>query len=201
METRTLAALSVVLLVAAGIAAHQYATGRPGAVTVAEREVPAATPVASPSMSAVAAAELVVDVAGEVREPGLYTLPAGSRVADAIEAAGGGEPGADSAGLNRARPLVDGEQILFGADAVAAPVPVPGAAAAGTAGAAVGGLVSLNTATPEQLQTLPGIGPVLAEHIVAYRQENGGFTSVEQLGEVSGIGERRLADLRDRVGL
>ncbi|WP_326599091.1 ComEA family DNA-binding protein [Streptomyces sp. NBC_01803] len=199
MEARTLAALSVVLLVAAVFALHHYWTGRPRPVPVAEREVPAvASPVASPS--AEVPAEVVVDVTGEVREPGLYTLPAGSRVADAIEAAGGAEPGAETLGLNRARPLVDGEQILFGAEALAAPA---GDTAAGGAlgGAPGGGLVSLNAATAEQLQTLPGIGPVLAEHIVGYREENGGFTSVDQLSEVSGIGERRLADIRDRVSL
>ncbi|MGK5533059.1 helix-hairpin-helix domain-containing protein [Streptomyces sp. URMC 129] len=196
METRTLAALSLVLLAAAVFAVHHYWTGRPGPVAVAEREVPAAvaSPAASPSPGA--AAEVVVDVAGEVREPGLYTLPAGARVADAIEAAGGGEPGAETGGLNRARPLVDGEQILLGAGAGTAPG--PGTAMGTPAGS---GVVSLNSATAEQLQTLPGIGPVLAEHIVGYRQEVGGFTSIDQLSEVSGIGQRRLADIRDRVSL
>ncbi|MDT0323387.1 ComEA family DNA-binding protein [Streptomyces millisiae] len=194
LEPRALAALGVLLLVAAGFAVHHFWTGRPQSVTVATAEPPAApdessAAVAVPSPSA---APLVVDVAGDVAEPGIYSLPAGSRVADAIEAAGGSAPGADTEGLNRARPLVDGEQILVGA---------PQAAPAAGPSPAAGGKVSINSATPEQLQELPGIGPVLAERLIAYRESNGGFTTIEQLGEVSGIGDRRLADLRDRVTL
>ncbi|MDT0345308.1 ComEA family DNA-binding protein [Streptomyces litchfieldiae] len=204
VEPRTLAALCLVLVVAAGFAVHHYWTGRPRAVPAAERasaeaEVPAAVPGAEPSPSASPSgagggATVVVDVAGDVVEPGIYTLPSGARVADAIEAAGGGEPGADTGGLNRARVLVDGEQIVVGGEPARAPVPggPPGATA---------GPVSLNAATAEELGTLPGIGPVLAGHIVTYRTEHGPFTSIDQLGEVTGIGERRLADLRDRVTL
>ncbi|RKN12219.1 ComEA family DNA-binding protein [Streptomyces radicis] len=208
MEPRALVALAVVLVVALGFAAHHVWTGRPRAAAVAER-VPAAEsdrsteeggPSAAPedaedsAGSAGSGGEVVIDVAGDVVEPGLYTLPAGSRVADAIEAAGGSEPGAPTEGLNRARPLVDGEQIVVGGEPTA-----PGAAA-GPPGAE-GGPISLNSATAEQFETLPGIGPVLAGRIVTHRETHGPFTAVEELGDVTGIGERRLADLRDRVTL
>ncbi|GAB2940848.1 ComEA family DNA-binding protein [Streptomyces mayteni] len=195
LEPRTLSALAVLLLVAAGFAVHHFWTGRPQAVTVATSNPPAAAtdaPTDGPTSSPAATAPLVVDVAGEVAEPGIYSLPAGSRVADAIEAAGGSAPGTDTDALNRARPLVDGEQILVGAP----PPPGPGPSSA-----PAGGLISINTATSEQLQELPGVGPVLAGNIIGYRESNGAFTTIEQLGEVSGIGDRRLADLRDRVTL
>ncbi|WP_240796494.1 ComEA family DNA-binding protein [Streptomyces sp. RFCAC02] len=207
VEGRTLAALSVLLAVAVGFGWYHFVTGRPG--TVAVTDVAAAGPTApgsagpSPSQppSAPAAtgasvrAEVVVDVAGDVSEPGIYTLPPGSRVADAIDAAGGSAPDADTEGLNRARVLTDGEHIVVGADR-----PGPQAAPAGAAQAGPAP-VSLNTATADQLQTLPGIGPVLAGRILTWRQEHGAFTSVDQLGEVSGIGDRRLADLRPHVVL
>ncbi|MEV5928258.1 helix-hairpin-helix domain-containing protein [Streptomyces cellulosae] len=144
------------------------------------------------------APEIVVDVSGKVRDPGVHRLPAGSRVDDALKAAGGVRPGTKTGGLNRARFLVDGEQLVVGGPASAAAA-AP-AAPAGT-GAAAGPTapVSLNTATVDQLDTLPGVGPVLAQHIVDYRTRNGGFRSVEELREVNGIGDRRFADLRDLV--
>ncbi|MFF4286518.1 helix-hairpin-helix domain-containing protein [Streptomyces sp. NPDC001633] len=151
--------------------------------------------------------ELVVDVTGKVRHPGIHRMPPGSRVIDALRAAGGVLHGADVSGLNRARLLTDGEQIAVG---------VPGAAAgsgAGTGGAGSGGTgsgtagggagpsgpVSLSTATEQQLDALPGVGPVLARHIIEFRTQHGGFTSVEQLRQVTGIGDRRFADLRPLV--
>ncbi|WP_329249633.1 ComEA family DNA-binding protein [Streptomyces sp. NBC_01478] len=147
--------------------------------------------------------EIVVDVSGKVREPGVHRLPAGSRVTDALRAAGGVRPGTSTDGLNRARFLVDGEQIVVGGPAPAA---VPGAgganttgAAGSTAGAAPTAPVSLNTATADQLNTLPGVGPVLAQHIIDYRTQHGGFRSVDELRQVNGIGDRRFADLRDLV--
>ncbi|WP_234379568.1 ComEA family DNA-binding protein, partial [Streptomyces caniscabiei] len=147
---------------------------------------------------------IVVDVGGKVRSPGIQRLPAGSRVADALRAAGGVRPGANTDGLNRARLLVDGEQVLVGTPApVAGPVGAPGAGAGGTGGAAAGAApttpVSLNTATADQLDTLPGVGPVLAQHIIDYRTQQGGFRSVDELREVNGIGDRRFADLRNLV--
>ncbi|MFR9724958.1 helix-hairpin-helix domain-containing protein [Streptomyces sp. MS19] len=216
MEARTLAALCVVLAAAVAFAWYHFVAGRPEAVTVTDDQgtaPPSASAAASPAPTAgtspvsdgqdqaapgAVAGAVVVDVAGAVADPGIYTLPAGSRVADAIDAAGGSEPGTDTDGLNRARLLLDGEQILVGATA---PAPAPGAGARSGAPAAPAAPVSLNSATPDQLQDLPGIGPVLAERIVAHRQQHGGFTSVGQLGDVSGIGERRLAELRDRVTL
>ncbi len=201
MEPRTLAALALLLLVAAGFAVHHFWTGRPQPVSLAEPATATSSPtaaVALPSASATgdAAGSLVVDVSGDVREPGVYTLPAGSRVADALDAAGGAEPAADTETLNRARLLVDGEQIVVGAPAAVASAPVATAGDPSTTA-----LLSLNSASPEQLEELPGIGPVLAANIVDYREQSGGFTTVEELLDVSGIGESRLAELRDHVTL
>lgn len=151
---------------------------------------PAAVPAPSPSTQTV-----VVHVGGKVRDPGVFTLPAGSRVIDAVRAAGGARRGADTGQLNLARPLVDGEQVLVG---VPVPPGVPPGTGTGTGADQVAPL-DLNLATAEQLEQLPGVGPVLAGRIVEYRTEHGGFRSVEQLHEVSGIGPKRFADLEDRV--
>ncbi|MFF3951983.1 helix-hairpin-helix domain-containing protein [Streptomyces sp. NPDC001890] len=144
---------------------------------------------------------IVVDVNGKVRRPGIRQLPSGSRVADALRAAGGVRAGTDLTGLNRARVLMDGEQVVVGAP----PGPSTGGGAAGVAsgsggGSSAAGPVSLNTATVEQLDTLPGVGPVLAQHIVDYRAQHGGFRSIDELREVNGIGDRRFADLQPLVG-
>lgn len=138
--------------------------------------------------------DLVVDVAGKVRRPGIVELPPGSRVVDALEAAGGPRAGVALTSLNLARPLVDGEQILVG---VPAPQAVGAAAAPGTGTA--GPLVNLNTADLTTLETLPGVGPVTAQAIVDWRTEHGGFTAVEELLEVDGIGDATLADLVPHV--
>ncbi|MEV8342975.1 ComEA family DNA-binding protein [Streptomyces niveus] len=207
LEPRTLAALVVVLVVAAVLAVQHFWSGRPQPVrapetvqeavaTTEQARDPAPSPGAAPSAAASASKRVVVDVSGKVRSPGVRRLPAGSRVTDALRAAGGVEPGADLAGLNRARVLLDGEQVVVGG-----PQPpgqaaaVPGTGAAGPEGAPV----SLSTATVEQLDTLPGVGPVLARHIIDYRTQHGGFSSVGQLREVNGIGERRFADIEPRV--
>lgn len=142
------------------------------------------------------AGEVVVDVAGKVRRPGIAVLPVGSRVVDALEAAGGARRGVDLTGLNLARPLVDGEQVLVGV------APAPGVAGTLTSPAPEGGaLVNLNSADLAALDTLPGVGPVTAEAIVSWREDNGGFTSVEELLEVDGIGEATLEDLAPLVTL
>lgn len=145
------------------------------------------------------ASEVVVDVAGKVRRPGIVVLPPGSRVADALERAGGPRPGVSLTSLNLARVLVDGEQILVGiqpAPGVAASAATaPGASAPATAD----GLVNLNTADATQLEELPEVGPVTAEAIIAWRTENGGFTAVEELLEVDGIGEKTLATIAPHV--
>lgn len=218
MERRSVAALTVLLVVAAVLAAQHFWAGRTETVAAPEvvRQAPAGeargeggtaeegTAPGAPgaAVTASAGAEIVVDVGGRVREPGVHRLPAGSRVEDALRAAGGVRPGTKTEGLNRARFLVDGEQIVVGA-----PGPGPGGTAAGGPGAPAGTVagagpaapVSLSTATVEQLDTLPGVGPVLAQHIVDYRTRHGGFRSVDELREVNGIGERRFADLRDLV--
>ncbi|GAB3250312.1 hypothetical protein GCM10027425_07630 [Alteromonas gracilis] len=170
-------------------------TGEP--VQAVRVRAPAAAPsVTAPSAAPAASGEqLVVDVAGKVRRPGVLTLPAGSRVHEAIERAGGPRRGVDLSALNLARPLVDGEQVLVGV------APAPGAAAAAVGGAPAGALVNLNTATAEQLEELPGVGPVTAESILAWRTANGAFSSVDELLEVDGIGEKTLADIAPHVTL
>ncbi|MFF8805143.1 ComEA family DNA-binding protein [Streptomyces omiyaensis] len=226
LEPRSLAALAVVLVVAACAAGGFFWAGRPEAVRAPD--VVRAAPVAAlpPALATSAdgagigagvgaaggvggsgtvggaggggTAKVVVDVGGKVRRPGVLTLPAGSRVADALRAAGGARAGADLTGLNRARVLFDGEQVLVGVPGA----PVGGGAGSGAQGAgpAGGGVpLSLNTATAEQFDGLPGVGPVLARRIVDHRTEHGGFRAVEELREVDGIGERRYADLQALV--
>ena len=148
-----------------------------------------------------AAGEVVVAVAGKVARPGLVRLPAGSRVDDALRAAGGPLPGADVGLLNLARRLVDGEQVLVGVDPPPGTPVGPGAGAPplATGAAPAAGPLDLNAATAGDLDALPGIGPVLAQRIVDWRTEHGRFASVEQLREVTGIGESKYADLADRV--
>lgn len=146
--------------------------------------------VSSSSSASTAPPELVIDVEGKVKRPGIVTLPRGSRIVDAIKAAGGLTGKADTSSLNMARKIDDGEQILVGA------APAPGAAAApGTTGAKV----NLNTATIDQLDTLPGVGPVTAKSILDWRAKNGRFAKVEDLLDVKGIGAATLDDLRDLV--
>ena len=142
---------------------------------------------------------LVVDVTGKVRRPGIVELPTGARVIDAIEDAGGVRPGVDTSELNLARLLVDGEQVVVGL-AVPGTVPGPGSVPGVTtsAGTAIAP-VNLNTATQQELETLPGIGPVTAQSILAWRTDNGAFTAVEELLEVSGIGDVTLADIASYV--
>ena len=176
---------------------------------------------ASPTSSASPAAgeppgsyrPVVVSVVGLVRTPGLVTLAPGARIADALQAAGGAVDGADTIGLNMARPLGDGEQIVVGLAPIsgqptalgssltsgAAPMPGAPAPVSGSVKPKAGEVLDLNTATVEQLDTLPGVGPVTAAAIVAWRQANGKFTSVDQLADVDGIGPARLEKLRALV--
>lgn len=168
---------------------------------------PGAAPPAGPDRP------VVVSVVGLVHTPGLVTLAPGARIADALQAAGGAVNGADTIGLNMARPLGDGEQIVVGL------APVPGQPAAlgssvatgttltskapapgsGSVKPKPGQAVDLNTATAAELDALPGVGPVTAAAIVAWRQANGKFTSVDQLADVEGIGPARLEKLRALV--
>nr|WP_249068590.1 ComEA family DNA-binding protein [Modestobacter muralis] len=170
----------------------------PAAVTAA---APSPTATTSPPATAPApppAGTVVVSVVGLVVSPGLVTLPAGSRVADALAAAGGLLPEADPASVNAAALLADGQQIAVGVPG-AAGAPPAGAPATGDTGGGDGGLLDLNTATTADLDALPGIGPVLAQRIVDHRAEHGPFTSVEQLDDVSGIGPAVYAELAERV--
>jgi competence protein ComEA len=138
--------------------------------------------------------DLVVDVTGAVRRPGVYRLPAGARVVDAVQRAGGSARGAMIEAINRAARLVDGQQVVV-------PERVPGATAATAAvgTSAEAGPISLGSATVEQLDTIDGIGPVTAEKIVEYRDQHGGLASVDQLDEVSGIGPATMESLRSRL--
>ncbi len=149
----------------------------------------------------------MVSVVGLVRTPGLVNLPPGSRIADALAAAGGVVDGAETVGLNLAQKLADGDQILVGAaDQLGGVSPSSSATAGSTGVAAAGetggaGMVNLNTATEAELDELPGVGPVTAAAIVSWRTSNGKFTDIEQLGEVDGIGPARLAKLRVLVSV
>ena len=145
--------------------------------------------------AAASGSELVVDVEGEVRRPGLVRLPRGSRVADALRSAGGAKPGASTANVNLARLVVDGEQIVVGAVSTQGQLGSTG----GGGGADPSATVDLNAATVEQLDALPGVGPVLAQRIVDWRTAHGRFSDVAQLREVDGIGERKYGDLAKRV--
>ncbi|MGW6376321.1 ComEA family DNA-binding protein [Rhodococcus sp. NPDC055112] len=220
---RGVVALAAVALVAAVIGVLFAWRDRPVAqavepVTVVSAESsgqPGAAPTPAPAPADPAAAtppaDLVVSVVGLVRTAGLVHLPAGARIADALAAAGGAREGADLLGLNLAQRLNDGDQILVGlAPRDGAPVAV-GSATVGAGPAAAGaarppdpaapGKVNLNTASEAELDGLPGVGPVTAAAIVAWRQANGKFTDVEQLGEVDGIGPARLEKLRALVSM
>ncbi|MGV9554672.1 helix-hairpin-helix domain-containing protein [Streptomyces sp. NPDC003522] len=218
LERRSVLALAVVVVAVAAFAVQHFWTGRAQSVRAPE-VVRAAAPYgederagpAEPSASApasggadpagagTAGAQIVVDVTGKVRDPGIHRLPAGSRVVDALAAAGGVRPGTNTDGLNRARFLVDGEQVVVGGPPGTGGPAAGAGPGGGTAGAGPSAPVSLNTATVDQLDTLPGVGPVLAQHIVDYRTQHGGFRSVDELREVNGIGERRFSDLRNLV--
>ena len=177
--------LAMVLTAAAVVTVWWLLSSRPQATT---DTVPLALSTTTSTTSA--PPELVIDVEGKVHRPGIVTLPAGSRVVDAIKAAGGLKGKADTASLNMARKVDDGEQILVGVAPVAAAEPVAGAP---------GAKVNLNTATMDQLDELPGVGPVTAKSILDWRTKNGHFTKVEDLLDVNGIGQATLEDLRDLV--
>jgi competence protein ComEA len=142
---------------------------------------------------------LVVHVSGLVQRPGLVQLPAGSRVNDALQAAGGAVAGADLAGLNLARLVVDGEQIAVGVPSAPDANPATEGSTAAPSAQPSGGSVDLNRATVQELDALPGVGPVLAQRIVDWRTKNGRFTSIEELQEIKGIGERTFAEISQYV--
>lgn len=193
------AAVAVLLLGARYLSTPSAAGGRAAAAPPG-RTAPAKG--ASVRVEAAGSGAAVVQVVGAVRRPGVYRLRSGQRVDDAVHTAGGATGRADLAGVNLAAKVSDGQQII-----------VPAAGAAGAAGTAAGGPagpaagtaaapgrpLNLNTATPEQLDQLDGVGPATAQKIVAYRQAHGGFRSVSELDQVPGIGEKKLAALKDRV--
>jgi competence protein ComEA len=189
---RAVRALGVLALVVAVVVGFVVWRARPRAEPVAA-DPGTATVAAVPGSSPVAS--IVVSVVGRVSRPGLVRLPQGARVADAIEAAGGVLPGTDLGYLNLARKVVDGELIAIGVS----PPPAPPGGGTGAAQGAPGGLVNLNTATVAELDTLPGVGPVLAQRIVDHRTRNGGFKSVEELRNVDGVGDARFEQLKDLV--
>lgn len=180
------AALAVLLL-----GGQLLARGRP-------RTAPAAVPTAVPVAAPAPQPRIVVDVTGAVRRPGLYHLDDGARVADAVARAGGATAKADLESVNLAARVADGEQVAVPRRGAGVAAAVASAETAGSEAAATGP-VHLNSATAEQLDALPGVGPVTAQKIVAYRSEHGGFRSVDELDAISGIGPARLEQLRDLV--
>jgi competence protein ComEA len=200
----------VVVLIAAFVAwrsrprAEVVAGASPAAIeqtttAAAASAPPVAASSAEPSASSTSGM-IVVAVTGRVKHPGLVSLPAGSRVADAIAAAGGVLPKTDLSFVNLARKVADGELIVIGVQ------PSPGMATDPTGGAspadsggAAGGPVDINTATLEDLETLPGIGPALAQRILDYRTQHGSFHSVDELQNVSGIGPSKFAEIKAQV--
>jgi competence protein ComEA len=173
--------LGICVLVAARWVDRSHTASEHAAAPVRVRAGPAVRP------------KLTVHVAGAVSRPGLYRLRDGSRVADALRRAGGARPKAFLEALNLAAPLVDGQQVLVPHQVAGMP------AAAGGAGTAPAGPVSLSTATLEQLDTLPGVGPVTAQKILDYRAQHGPFRSVEALDAVPGIGPTTIENLRELV--
>lgn len=181
---RALALTAVLLLVL--VVAGRFLGGA-GAASAPDAAVVAAPVRAEP------APPVVVHVVGAVRRPGLYRLARGQRVADAVARAGGAGPEADVGLINLAAPVADGQQVI---------VPARGPAGAGGPGGgsvAPGARVSLSTATPEQLDELPGVGPVTAQKIVDYRERHGAFTSIRELDAIPGIGPARIAQLEELV--
>jgi competence protein ComEA len=199
----TLAIAASVLLVWWLLSGRPHAAAPDEPLAFAPTSSASGSPGASPSASGATAKpadELVIDVVGKVRKPGIVTVPKGSRVFEAIAAAGGLKGNVDASTVNMARVLTDGEQILIGTSPAAALGPSgAGAGAAGAGAGAPPAKINLNTATAEQLDTLPGVGPVTAQAILSWRTENGRFTSVDDLLGVKGIGDATLADLRNLV--
>jgi competence protein ComEA len=186
------------LLAVAGSLALILLAGRfvlgAGTTTVAPLPPP---PAEGAGVTGLPAARVVVDVVGAVRRPGLYRLEQGARIADAVARAGGATGKADLSMVNLAAPLADGEQVVVpkrGAAGAAG-----GAGAAGVGGTPTTGPVHLSTATLDQLDSLPGIGPVTAQKILDYRAKHGAFSSVDELDAVPGIGPSRMDQLRDLV--
>jgi competence protein ComEA len=218
-DTRVGVAALVVIALAAGFIWYRLGAGDSGSSSTTRRapatgvatttapatDVPAAgssTANGSSSGAMKKGARVTVHVAGAVAKPGVYDLAGGARVIDAVEAAGGGAPDADLNRLNLAAKVADGQRVLVQRVGEAAPAGSTSAGASGSGGAGgadPSGLVNLNSATQAELEALPGIGPSLAGSIITERERRGGFRSVNELRDVRGIGEKRFADLKDKV--
>jgi competence protein ComEA len=192
-DPRRLAAWAAAALVLVPLSAWYLARSRPAADAVPP---PVAT--IAVDQEGAGGGRVTVDVAGAVKRPGVYRLSSSQRVEDALKRAGGATGRADLSQINRAAKLEDGRQILVPAKPSRA-TPAAAVAPGGAAPAAPEQPVNLNTATLEQLDTLDGVGPATAQKILDYRTEHGGFGSVEELDQIPGIGEKRLAALRERV--
>jgi len=205
-----LTVVALVVAVALALTCWWLARGRPTDLTPVSGPTMAASPLVPltatgggvttapvPAPSGAPAAMVTVDVEGKVRRPGIVIVPTGSRVTDALKAAGGVRRRGSMRGLNLAAVLTDGQQIVVGAPTAVAPGVATGAG--GSSASAEGALVNLNTATADELDTLPGVGPVTAQSILEWREQNGGFTSVQELLEVDGIGPATLAKLTPHV--
>ncbi|HMF83310.1 MAG TPA: ComEA family DNA-binding protein [Acidimicrobiia bacterium] len=211
-DTRVGIVALVLVALAAGFVWYRLGAGGSPSSPPARRGPTAGAPATTGSATASTASggstgaaqkgeRVTVHVAGAVVKPGVYDLGAGTRVIDAIEAAGGGVPDADLNRLNLAAKIADGQRVLVQRVGEAAP-PGPssgGGSAAGDGAADPSALVNLNSATSAELEALPGIGPTLAEAIISERERRGGFRSVNELRDVRGIGEKRFADLHDKV--
>jgi competence protein ComEA len=192
-------------------AGGEAAGGPSSSAGAAGSSIPGSTAGATPAASgSTVPTEVVVHVAGAVRSPGVQHLPGGARVVDAVDAAGGANPDADLARINLAAPLQDGQQIYVPRVGETPPTPVGGSGgtsssvsggsgSSSSTGSATGQPVNINTASADELDTLPGVGPTTAEAIIAYREQNGPFTSVDQLLDVRGIGDAKLEQLRNLV--
>jgi competence protein ComEA len=180
----------VLLLIALLVLAGRYL------ISAGTPEPPRSARIVSEQPRAAEAPKLVVHVVGAVRHAGLYRLPEGSRIADALARAGGATRKADLTVVNLAAPLSDGVQVVVPRRT---PIAAASAASPGSSSGAPAGPVNLNTATLEQLDALPGVGPVTAQKILDYRQQSGGFASVDELDAVPGIGPARMEQLREAV--
>jgi competence protein ComEA len=189
---RRVVALVLLCVVAAVVVLRQH---HPAARAGSALRVAPIRPSQSGAGGSAAKKEILVDVVGAVTRPGLYHLAVGARVADAVARAGGLTRHAERTAVNLAAPLADGEQLLVAARGAA----VAGAAGAGGPAGSTAAPVSLSMATAEQLDSLPGVGPVTAQKIIAFREQNGPFTSVEALDAIPGIGPARIADLKGLV--
>jgi competence protein ComEA len=205
-DTRRVAAWVAAGVILALLAAGYLARSRPTADAAAQPAVATIAaagqaPPAGAGGAPVKGAPVIVDVSGAVKRPGVYRLTTQDRVEDALERVGGATRRADLAAINRASKLEDGRQILVPTRGKAAAVTAPPGGSGGSGVAPSAGPVNLNSATPEQLETLDGVGPATARKIIEYREQHGGFKSVEELDQVSGIGEKRLAAIRDHVAV